>query len=144
MDHVVCMDAGSQELENLVNGNKSMILRGADSKDLPYGSVNEGDTLYFVSSAGLGEVKAKAVVSYVYNSGSLSVEESFETIIRNQDKLQLPDNQFDRLAGKKYLVLIGISDIEEIEPFRIDRNGFTYPYDWLPVENIGIVSHSSC
>jgi len=70
------------------------------------------------------------------------VEESFETIIRNQDKLQLPDNQFDRLAGKKYLVLIGISDIEEIEPFRINRTGFTYHDDWFPIGNIDIVSHN--
>jgi hypothetical protein len=111
MDHVVCFDAGAGELENLVNGNKSMIIRGSDIIDLPYGSVNEGDILYFISS----------VVSYVYNSEKLSVEESFETIIRNQDKLQLPDKQFEKLAGKKYLVLVGINDIEEIEPFRIER-----------------------
>jgi hypothetical protein len=143
MDHVVCLDAVSQELENLVNGNKSMIIRGADVNDLLYRSVNEGDKLYFITSADEGEVKAKATVSYVYTSGRLSVEESFETVIRNQDKLQLPDNQFYRLAGKKYLVLIGISDIEETEPFRIDRTGFIYPDDWLPVENINTVSISN-
>ena len=142
MDHVVCLDAGARELENLVNGNKSMILRGADVRDLPYGTVNEGDKLYFITSAGEGEVKARATVSNVFKSGKLSVEESFETIIRNQDKLQLPDNQFDRLAGKKYLVLIGISDIEEIEPFRINRTGFTYPDDWFPIGNIDIVSYN--
>jgi hypothetical protein len=142
MDHVVCLDAGARELENLINGNKSMILKGADVMDFPYGSVNEGDTLYFISSAGEGEVKARAFVTSVFNSERLSVEESFETIIRNQDKLQLPDNQFDRLAGKKYLVLIGISGIEEIKPFRIDRTRFTYPDDWLPVGNIEIVSNN--
>ncbi len=50
MDHVVCLDEGANELENLVKGNKSMILRGSDVKDLPYGNVYEGDTLYFISS----------------------------------------------------------------------------------------------
>jgi hypothetical protein len=140
MDHVVCLEASSRELENLVNGNKSMILRGADVKNLPYGSVSEGDTLYFINSTGDWEVKARAVVSYVYNSEKLTVEESFETIIRNQDKLQLPDQQFERWAGKKYLVLIGINDIKEIEPFRIDRTRFSYPDDWLPIGNIDIIS----
>jgi len=76
----------------------------------------------------------------VFNSERLSVEESFETIIRNQDKLQLPDKQFERWAGKKYLVLIGIDDIEEIEPIRIDRARFTWTDDWLPVGNIEMVS----
>jgi hypothetical protein len=140
MDHVVCLDASAKELENLVSGNKSMILRGADVRDLPYGKVNKGDILYFVSSTGEVEVKARAIVSYVFKSERLSVEESFETIIRHQDKLQLPDKQFDRWAGKKYLVLIGIDDIEQIEPFRIDKTRFIYPDDWFPVGNIDMVS----
>lgn len=139
MDHIVCLDAGAQELENLVNGNKSMFIKGADVKDLLFGTVNEGDKLYFITSAGEVEVKAKATVSYVFISGRLSAEESFETVIRNQDKLQLPDSQFYRLAGKKYLILIGISEIEEIEPFRITKTGFTCPDDWLPIENIDSV-----
>jgi len=140
MDHVVCLDAGAQELENLVNGKKSMILRGADFRDLPYGSVEEGDILYFINSIDDGKVKARGIVSYVFNSDKLSVEESFETIIRNQDKLQLPDKQFEILAGKQYLVLIGVNQIEEMEPFIIDKKRLTYSHDWLPVGNIDMVA----
>jgi hypothetical protein len=140
MDHVVCLEASARELENLINGNKSMILRGADVKDLIYGSVTEGDTLYFMNSTSEGEVKARGIVSYVYNSERLSVEESFETIIRNQDKLQLPDQQFERWAGKRYLILIELNDIQEIEPFIIDRTRFSFPDDWLSVGNIDLVS----
>jgi hypothetical protein len=144
MDHVVCLDAGANELENLVKGKKSMIVRGADLTDLPCGSVNEGDILYFINSTGEGEVKAKGIVSYVFNSERLSLEESFETIIRNQDKLQLPDKQFEKWAGKKYLVLIGIGNIEVIEPISIDRTRLAFSDDWFPVGNINIVSLSHC
>jgi hypothetical protein len=140
MDHVVCLDAGASELENLFSGNKSMILRGADVRDLPYGSVNKGDTLYFINSACEGEVKARCIVSSVFKSEKLTMEESFETIIRHQDKLQLPDNLFERWAGKRYLVLIGINDIEKVEPFRIDKSKFSCPDDWLPVGDIDIVA----
>ncbi len=140
MDHVVCLDAIASELENLVNGNKSMILRSSDAMVLPYGSVHKGDILYFINSDGDGEVKARGIVSYVFNSGKLSVEESFETIIRNQDKLQLPDKQFEKWAGKRYLVLIGVDDIEVIEPIIIDLTRFTFSPDWLKVEDIKIVA----
>jgi hypothetical protein len=140
MDHVVCLDAGAEELENLVRGNKSMILRGADISDLPYGSVHKGDTLYFINSSCDGEVKARCLVSSVFKSAKLTVEESFETIIRNQDKLQLPDKQFEIWAGKKYLVLIGINNIEEVKPFRIDKSRFSCPDDWLPIGDIDIVA----
>ena len=139
MDHVVCLDAGAKELENLINGNKSMIIRGSDVGDLPYKSVKEGDILYFMSCIGDGEIKARGFVSYVYYSERLSVEASFETIIRNQDKLQLPDKQFERIAGKRYLVLVGMEEIEVIEPIRVDILKFTSPDDWLPVENINLL-----
>jgi hypothetical protein len=136
MDHVVYLDAKAKELENLVNGNKSMIVRGAAGRKIPHGRVYEGDILYFINNNGEGEVKAKGVVSRVISSGKLSVEESFETIIRHQDKLQLPDKQFEKLAGKRYLVLIGLDDIREVEPFLIDRSNFTNMDDWLTVGRI--------
>jgi len=140
MDHVVCLDSDAKELENLMNGSKSMIIRGSDKRDFPYSSVNAGDILYFMSCIGDGEVKARGIVSSVYTSERLSLEASFETIIRNQDKLQLPDQQFERMAGKKFLALIGIEETEVIEPIRIDIKRFTSPDDWLQVGNIDLVS----
>jgi hypothetical protein len=136
MDHIVYLDAKAKELENLVKGNKSMIIRGAAGRKIPHGRVSEGDTLYFINNNGEGKIKARGVVSIVINSDKLSVEESFETIIRHQDKLQLPDKLFERWAGKRYLVLIGVDNIQQVEPFQIDRSNFTNMDDWLPVGRI--------
>jgi hypothetical protein len=136
MDHIVYLDSKSRELENLVRGNKSMIIRGATGRKLPHGRVQEGDVLYFINNNGEGEIKARGVVSSVLSSEKLSVEESFETIIRHQDKLQLPDKQFGKVAGKRYLVLIGIGDIKELKPFRIDKTSFTNMDDWIAVGEI--------
>jgi hypothetical protein len=136
MDHIVYLDAKAKELENLVNGNKSMIIRGASGKKLPHGRVNEGDVLYFINNNGESEIKAMGIVSSVLNSDKLSVEESFETIVRHQDRLQLPDKQFDKWAGKRYLVLIGLDEIQEIKPFRIDKSRFPGMEDWLSVGRI--------
>jgi hypothetical protein len=139
MDHVVYLDARAKELDNLILGNKSMIIRGAAGRKIPHGRVSQGDVLYFINNNGEGKVKARGVVTSVLNSDKLSVEESFETIISHQDKLQLPDEQFERWAGKRYLVLIGIDDIHEIEPFRIDKSAYTNTDDWIPVGKIGDV-----
>ena len=136
MDHIVYLDWRYRELENLVNGSKSMIIRGAAGRKLPYGRVNEGDVLYFINNNGEGEIKARGVVSSVLNSEKLSVEESFETIIRHQDRLQLPDKQFEQVAGKRYLVLIGLAEIEPVKPMRIDKSAWVNTDDWIAVENI--------
>ncbi|MBI5008564.1 MAG: hypothetical protein HZB98_02705 [Bacteroidia bacterium] len=136
MDHLVFLDAKYNEIENLLLGFKTMIIRGAQSLKIPYGRVNEGDTLYFVNSKCEGEISARGKVSSVFCSGMLTVEESFETIIRNQEKLQLSDNQFEKIAGSRYLLLVGVENIEKLTPLRFELNLPAEMDDWYAVDNI--------
>ncbi len=139
MDHVVYVDRTSKELQKLFDGSKSMIIRGAAGRKLPYGRVNVKDVLYFMRNNGEGQVKAKAVVKKVINSEKMDTGSSVKFVENNQSKLQLDEKQFNKWAGKRYLVLIEISDIENIDPFEIDRSNYGNMDDWLPVENINRV-----
>jgi len=134
MDHAVFIDA--KELENLLCGNKSMIIRAASKKKIPHGAVNKDDNLYFISDKSKAEVKARGRVSSVMNFERLSVEESFETIIDYQNKLQLPDQQFEMFAGKSFLVLIELNDMVEIKPFHIRKYRHSSADDWIKIANI--------
>jgi hypothetical protein len=136
MDHIVCLDAGTMELENMLNGTKSMILRGNDQSGYHYRNVVEGDSLWFMNGRDTGDIKAKAVVSAVYITEKLSVEESYKLIIRNQDKLQLQDNQFYAVAGKPYLALISLTKIEAVEPFRPGNPDPGINDDWFTAGKI--------
>jgi len=113
-----------------------MIIRGATGRKLPYGRVNIGDTLYFINNNGEGKVRAKGDVTNVYNSDKMSEDESISLVKKNQDKLKLTEKQFKRCAGKRYIVLIQVGNIEAIEPFRIDKRNYRNMDDWLLVENI--------
>ncbi len=139
MDNVVYLDYKAKELENIKNGSKTMIIRGAMGRKLPYGQVHKGDVLYFIENNGSGTVKGKAVVDSVLNSDKLSREESVKLVEENQDRLLLNAGLKNRFAGKRYLVLISINDFQETEPFKIDRSGFKNMDDWLPVEAIDSV-----
>lgn len=136
MDHVVYVDYKAKELENLKNGPKTMIIRGAMGRKLPYGRVNKSDVLYFIENKGDGLVKGKAIVDDVFNSEQLSKEESIGLVEKKQDKLLLDAGLKKRFSGKRYLVLITIKDFETIKPFKIDRSEYGNMDDWLPVENI--------
>ena len=136
MDHIVYLDAKAKELENLQNGTKSMIIRGATGRKLPYGRVNEGDVLYFAENKGDGLIKAKATVKSVYQSEKLSKEESEKVVAENQDKLQLNKPLLKRFAGKRYLVLLGVTGFEMFEPFSFNRYRYVNMDDWLLVEDI--------
>lgn len=136
MDHVVYVDAGAKDLDLLLSGKKTMIIRGAAGRKLPYGRVSENDVLYFINNNSEGLIRASAKVKSVLNSEKLTEEESSQLIDHNQDKLQLTKKQYDRWAGKRYLVLIEISDAQNVEPFRIDKSDYGNMDDWLPVEQI--------
>ncbi len=139
MDHVVYVDAKAKELENLLEGKKRMVLRGATGRKLPYGRVQVGDCLFFILNNGDGFVRAIAHVTSVFNSEKLSEAESHRVIEENQELLQLTPQQFQRWAGKRYLVLIGVDLAVPIKPFPIDRSGYGNMDDWLPVGDINKV-----
>ena len=136
MDHVVYLDAKAEELSLLLSGKKSMIIRGATGRKLPYGRVNIGDILYFINNNGEGLVKAKASVSSVYNSEKMTATASEALVNKNQNKLQLTARQFQKWAGKRYLILIEVNKVQKVKPFPIDKKEYGNMDDWLPVEAI--------
>lgn len=139
MDHVVYLDAKANELEKLLNESKTMIIRGATGRKIPYGRVTKGDTLYFIRNNAEGLVKAKGEVESVFNSDKMSTAESVALVKKHQNKLQLSDKQFKKWAGKRYIVLIGLKKIEEVPSFAIDKSNYGNMDDWLPVESIETV-----
>jgi hypothetical protein len=139
MDNVVYLDHKAKEFENLKEGVKTMIIRGAMGRKLPYGKVIPSDVLYFMENNGEGLVKARAVVKKVFNSDKLSKEESVQFVEKNQDKLLLDKRMMKRFAGKRYIVLITIADFELTEPFGIDKSAYGNMDNWLPVEDINKV-----
>ena len=136
MDHIVYLDASAKELDLLFSGKKTMIIRGATGRKMPYGRVNQDDILYFINNNAEGLILAKAIVESVFNSNKLTEAESVRLVEQHQDKLHLSKKQQARWGGKRYLVLIEVSDVKKVEPFQIDKSNYGNMDDWLPVEQI--------
>ena len=143
MDHVVYLDAKADELEKLLSGEKTMIIRGAAGRKIPYGRVQVGDILYFIENDGSGHIKSRAAVKSVFNSVKMDQETAAILVKNNQEGLQLSPSQTKRWAGKRYLVLIEVSNLEVLEPFRVDKSEFGSMDDWLPVGEIDRVKIGS-
>ena len=75
MDHVVYLDAQAKELENLLSGHKTMIIRGATGRKLPHGRVDAGDMLYFLNNNAEGMVRANAKVKSAFHSEKMNEAE---------------------------------------------------------------------
>lgn len=139
MDHLVYVESKEKELEKLLDGTKTMIIRGAAGRKLPYGRVNSNDVLYLIENNGTGLVRATADVKRVFNTDKLTEEESVKLISENQMKLQLTDNQIKRFVGERYLVLIRVENVKVIDPFKIDRSNCSNMDFWLPVGDIDTI-----
>jgi len=137
MNHVVYLDAKANEMEKILINKKTMIVRGATGRKVPYGLVNNGDILYFINNNAEGMIKATAEVFNVINSDKMDKETSIKLINKFQDKLQLTEKQFKRWAGKRYIVFVEIINVKEIKPFQFNRDVFKNRMDdWLVFEKI--------
>lgn len=134
MEHIAYCDAKAMELPNLLNGSKTMLIRGAAGRKLPHGRVSKEEVIYLLENDGSGVIRAKGVVSDVFHSDRLTQEESERLIEENASRLKLTEAQKKRWTGKRYLCLIGIKSVQEIEPFSYTRE--KNMDDWIIVERI--------
>lgn len=139
MEFMVYVEAKSGELEQLLNGKKMMIVRGAAGRKTPYDRVESGDRLFFTQINGEGLILAMAFAKQVNQFGPLSRELSFEILKKHQSMLNLSTGQFNRWGSKKNLVLIEIDVLQEVQPFKFNRSAFNNMDNWLPVGNIKTV-----
>ncbi|WDV44215.1 hypothetical protein PV797_11825 [Clostridiaceae bacterium M8S5] len=138
MEHLVYTDRRAKELSKILEGSKSMIIRGAAGRKVPYGRVSVGEKLFFIENNGDGIIRASATVCCVFNSEKMTEEESKTLVSENLNKLILSDAQIKRWAGKKYLCLIEIENVKEIEPLKLNKQ--KNMDDWIIVEDINTIA----
>lgn len=132
MVHLVYCDNKEKELLKILDGSKTMIIRGAAGRKIPHSRVFKDEILYFMEK-GSKKITAKAKVLDVQNFIKLNDEEITKNIENNNDKLQLSEKQKQRWH-KKCLCLVEFSDVEEISPLEFDHQ--SNMDDWLIIEKI--------
>ncbi len=132
MVHLVYCDDKSKELSKILDGSKTMIIRGAAGRKIPHSRVFKDEALYFIEK-GSKKITAKAVVKNVQNFVKLSEDEIMKTIEDNNSKLQLTDKQKEKWR-KKCLCLVEFDNVEIIETLDFDHQGNMD--DWLIIEKI--------
>ena len=136
MVHLVYCDnagkKGEKELDKILAGTKTMVVRGAAGRKIPHSRVFAGERLYFMEK-GSGSITATAVVKEVQNFVKLSDEEIAKVFADNQEKLNLSEKQIARWH-KKCLCLVEFEDVKEIAPLAFDHQGNMD--DWLIIEKI--------
>lgn len=134
-EHLVYLNKEAKELEKLLTGDKTMIIRGAAGRKSPLGGrAKVGDAVYFVETGGDLTVAYKGMIAKVIESEKMTKDESIAFVDQYEQELALSAKQYQRWAGKKFLAVYQITDITEIEPFQYQRE--QNMDDWVITEDI--------
>lgn len=132
MIHLIYCNDKTKELNKILDGTKTMVIRGATGRKIPHSRVFINETLYFMEK-GSYKITAKAVVTNVSNYVKLSDEQIVEIILENNHKLLLNKEEIERWH-KKCLILVEFGQVEPISPLEFEHQGNMD--DWLIIEKI--------
>lgn len=136
MVHLIYCDnvgkKGERVLDKILEGTKTMVVRGAAGRKIPHSRVFVGERLYFMEK-GSALITATAIVKNIQNYIKLTDEEITKILEENQGMLNLSEKQKVRWH-KKCLCLVEFEDVEKIEPLDFDHQGNMD--DWLIIEKI--------
>lgn len=138
--HVAIMKKSWGLTDNILKGTKTIESRWYMNKYKPWGVIEKGDEIYFKDS---GEsVRIKAIVDNVLQFENLTPEKVAEILKRysKTDGLGIDSGDFEKyfqmFKNKKYCLLVFLKDVQEVEPFEIDKTGFGAMAAWLVVDSI--------
>lgn len=121
-EHLVYLNKEGKELQKLLAGEKNAIIRGAAGRKSPLGGrAKVGDRVYFVETGGDLLVTHRGMIENVIETEKMTPEESQQFVEQHQSELNLSKKQMERWAGKKFLVIYRIAELEAIEPFTYQR-----------------------
>lgn len=136
MVHLVYCDnagkKGEKVLDKILDGKKTMVVRGAAGRKIPHSRVFVGERLYFMEK-GTSLITATAIVKNVQNYVKSGDSEISKILEDNQEKLSLSDKQKVRWH-KKCLCLVEFENVEKISPLNFEHQGNMD--DWLIIEKI--------
>lgn len=121
-EHLVYLNKEGKELQKLLAGEKNAIIRGAAGRKSPLGGrAKVGDRVYFVETGGDLLVTHRGMIENVIETEKMTPEESQQFVEQHQSELNLSKKQMECWAGKKFLAIYRIAELEAIEPFTYQR-----------------------
>jgi hypothetical protein len=143
MNYLVFLDAGAGELEKILSGTKSMVLKEFNPTSASFQEVGPGDNLYFLRNRGDCDLRVKATVSRVLSHNDSTADDLLVILKELQPRLQLTEEQFNYWSAKKQAQLIEFEGAHKINPIHVSHCNITDTSDWLAFENFDLITGKS-
>jgi hypothetical protein len=140
MNHLVFLDARAGELERILSGVKTMLIKEFDPAQTTAHPVRPGDGLYFLRDDGECAVHVQAtVVRVLFFTSSLDQDLS-HTLKEMQPRLQLTEDQYNYWSARKQVLLVEFESAHKIDVIQVAPYKITDRSAWIAFEESSLIT----
>ena len=140
MNHLVLLDTRAGELEKILSGVKTMLLKEFDPAQPSAHLINPGDSLYFLRNKDDCALRVKATVVRVLFFTNRSNEDLLHTLKEMQPRLQLTEDQYNYWSAKERVQLVEFDCAQKMSVIHVAANKITDRSDWIPFEEFSLIT----
>ena len=140
MNYLVFLDAGAGELEKILSGIKSMVLKEFDPSQHEKLPVRPGDGLFFLRNKDENALRVEASVVRVLPVMKTLDDDLSRTLKEMQPRLQLTEDQFNYWSVKQQVLLVEFDRAHKIDVVHVALRKIMDRSDWIPFEEFNLIT----
>jgi hypothetical protein len=140
MNHLVFLNTRAGELEKILSGVKTMLIKELDPAQTTAHPVDPGDSLYFLRDNGECAVRVEATVTRVLFLTSNSDQDLSHTLKEMQPRLQLTEDQYNHWSAKHHVLLVEFESAQKTGVIQVAPYKITDRSNWIAFEEFSLVA----
>jgi hypothetical protein len=139
MNYLVYLDPHAGELEKILSGTKSMVVKEFDPLQPATHSVKPDDILYFLRGKDETILRVKAIVIHVVLFTSNLAEELSIFLKEMQPRLQFTEEQYNYWSVRKQVMLVEFYEPRKIPVINLKAETFKDRSNWIAFEKFSLI-----
>jgi hypothetical protein len=134
MNHLVFLDTSAGELEKILSGTKTMVVKEFGPAQSADQAISPGDSLYFLRDRDEFALRVKAIVVRVLLFANRMDEDLTQPLKEMQSRLQLTEDQYNFWSSKGQVLLVEFESAQKIDAIQVAPEKIMDRSDWIPFE----------
>jgi hypothetical protein len=139
MNHLVFLNAQAGELEKILSGTKSMVVKELDPARPAGQLVRPGDSLYFLRDKGECTLRVQATVVRVLFFTNQPDDDLSHLLKEMQAKLQLTENQYNHWSTRQQVLLVEFGSARKTAVMQVAASKTADRSDWIAFEELSAI-----
>jgi hypothetical protein len=139
MNYLVFLDLGAGELEKILSGVKSMVIKEIKPEETTTQPLMPGDSLYFLRNIVARDIRVKATIKSIWAVSSGPAGDISSQLKEMQPKLQLTEEQFMYWCSKKQVLLVEFECAQKVGVIHLDLDEVKGQSDWIAFQAFSVL-----